>query len=75
MVLTRELLEQKITNLKLQERQALGRANACGGAVSMLQQLITDLDREEPKEPSDGDPGEGNGTSLPQGQGPSNAQD
>lgn len=53
MVLTKELLEKRIEIMEAQRQQFLANANACGGAVTMLRQLLTDLESEEPEEASD----------------------
>lgn len=69
MELTKELLEQRIELLETQRVQLLANANACGGAVTMLRQLITELTCEEPEKPSDVEDGGAETDSAPLAEG------
>jgi len=51
--LTRELLLERMKAMEVQRAQFIANANGCEGALKMLQQLLTDLDSEEPQIASD----------------------
>jgi len=53
MVLTKELLLERMRVIEAQQAQLVANANGCGGALKMLQQLLMDLDSEEPQKVSD----------------------
>ena len=50
MELTKKLLEERMKALVAQKAQAIGQANAIEGGIITLRDLLSDLDREEPKE-------------------------
>jgi hypothetical protein len=49
MQITKELLDQEITNMEARHEQAKAQANQLAGAVVVLKDLRNYLDREEPK--------------------------
>ena len=51
MEITKELLEQRVAEIEVQKAQFIANANACGGAISALWQLIADLDKKEEDAP------------------------
>ena len=47
MTITKELLEDRITEIENQKAQFVANANACGGAITALYQVIADLEKED----------------------------
>lgn len=47
MEITKNLLEDRITKIENQKAQFVANANACGGAITALYQVIADLEKED----------------------------
>ena len=56
MILTKELLEERLKVLEVQKQQMIANVNACEGGIVTLRDLLSDLDREE-KDSGDRDGG------------------
>lgn len=47
MKITKKLLEDRIIELEGQKAQFVANANACGGAIAAVYQVIADLEKED----------------------------
>jgi hypothetical protein len=51
MAITKELLDEKLAGLRKQQQEVIAQANALGGAIQIVEQLIADLSTTREDQP------------------------